>query len=588
VLLKYLILEKNKMKIKKLTNKGSGIVIFIVIILLLFAVNFIVQIKPEYDKEGKIPLNPYLGDDFLFNKDNKCIQNIFSLYLKEKLMRKRPATIAVIQKTTDKIDISQITPGSDIMLLPYKSLEYTETNINILKHKAKDNNQIMIAPMYKQEPAENIAVVISPKGKLIGEYTQTHNTNPKQQMQLGNNYPVFDTEIGKIAVMLGDDVLFPEVANIYSIKKAELIFVANNMPDNDFKLNLLLRARAADNFVFIASSTRSTTKEIIDKDIEIKNTVILSPFARDISTESNNVFTAPININDIYHECIDNSRKEYHEKRDPLAYRSLCSEKPEIIDNSTSLRLAIIQPEKQATVPTILNFVDIAGKQGSDLVVLPEYSVFYNDYVFNKLRNISKYYKMYIIGPVIRQKRGIKTSSALFFTRKGKIMDRYDKIHIPWSESQPFHKPGSLYSDIVPGDKVFIYDSDFGRIGIIMCNDIYYQELSRVLGIYGVDILAFPTSTSTSTYMPNIRQRARAIDNNYYFASSEYNAKQGQHFPITSKDSKGSNILDTDGEIIDSINLAQTGLLIKDINLTKRSKDIMQYRRPETYSVLCE
>lgn len=102
----------------------------------------------------------------------------------------------------------------------------------------------------------NTGVLIGPDGKIIGKYRKT--TLPRTEIEAGitpgTEYPVFDTKLGKIGIMICYDGFFPEPARQLSIRGAEIIAfpVAGCNP-------LLAAARACENHVFLASSTYTGT-----------------------------------------------------------------------------------------------------------------------------------------------------------------------------------------------------------------------------------------------------------------------------------------------------------------------------------------
>ena len=98
----------------------------------------------------------------------------------------------------------------------------------------------------------NTAVLLGPDGALIGKYRKV--TLPRTEIEAGvtpgTEYPVFDTRIGRIGMMVCYDGFFPEPARQLSIRGAEIIAfpVAGCNP-------LLAAARACENHVFLVSST---------------------------------------------------------------------------------------------------------------------------------------------------------------------------------------------------------------------------------------------------------------------------------------------------------------------------------------------
>jgi len=100
----------------------------------------------------------------------------------------------------------------------------------------------------------NVAVLIGPDGALVGKYRKVAlpRTEIEAGISPGSDYPVFDTPLGKIGLMICYDGFFPEPARQLSQRGAEIIAfpVAGCNP-------LLAAARACENHVFIASSTYS-------------------------------------------------------------------------------------------------------------------------------------------------------------------------------------------------------------------------------------------------------------------------------------------------------------------------------------------
>ena len=98
----------------------------------------------------------------------------------------------------------------------------------------------------------NVAVLLGPDGRLIGKYRKV--TLPRTEIEAGvtpgKEYPVFETQFGKVGMMVCYDGFFPEVARQLSNRGAEIIAfpVAGCNP-------LLAAARACENHVFLVSST---------------------------------------------------------------------------------------------------------------------------------------------------------------------------------------------------------------------------------------------------------------------------------------------------------------------------------------------
>ncbi|QES89623.1 carbon-nitrogen hydrolase family protein [Rhizosphaericola mali] len=95
--------------------------------------------------------------------------------------------------------------------------------------------------------------------------------------------------------------------------------------------------------------------------------------------------------------------------------------------------------------------------------------------------------------------------------RNGKI-DEYRKIHITPYESK--------FYAIVGGNQLKAFDTDCGKIGILVCYDVEFPELSRILAEQGMKILFVPYLTDTQNAYTRVRNcaAARAIENECYVA----------------------------------------------------------------------
>lgn len=98
----------------------------------------------------------------------------------------------------------------------------------------------------------NTAVLLGPDGQLIGKYRKVclPHSEVEKGIAPGHEYPVFDTSIGKIGMMICYDGFFPEVARELSNRGAEVIAWPVWGCDP-----LLARARACENHVYLVSST---------------------------------------------------------------------------------------------------------------------------------------------------------------------------------------------------------------------------------------------------------------------------------------------------------------------------------------------
>lgn len=95
--------------------------------------------------------------------------------------------------------------------------------------------------------------------------------------------------------------------------------------------------------------------------------------------------------------------------------------------------------------------------------------------------------------------------------RNGSV-DKYEKIHITPDETK--------FWGISGGNMLKVFDTDAGRIGILICYDVEFPELSRLLADDGMQILFVPFLTDTQNAYMRVRlcAQARAIENECFVA----------------------------------------------------------------------
>ena len=99
-----------------------------------------------------------------------------------------------------------------------------------------------------------------------------------------------------------------------------------------------------------------------------------------------------------------------------------------------------------------------------------------------------------------------------YLCRRDGTWEDYSKIHITPSENDSWGFKG--------GDKIQVFDTDAGRIGILICYDVEFPELARLYAEQDMDILFVPFLTDTQNGYNRVRlcAQARAIENECYVA----------------------------------------------------------------------
>ncbi len=136
----------------------------------------------------------------------------------------------------------------------------------------------------------------------------------------------------------------------------------------------------------------------------------------------------------------------------------------------------------------------------------------YTDDIVQQFSNFSISYNINIITGSMPEKRDGKLYNVGYLCRRDGTMEKYEKIHVTPDEAKVWGMQG--------GRQIKVFDTDCGKIGVLICYDSEFPELSRLLAEQGMDILFVPFLTDTQNGYSRVRNcaQARAIENECYVA----------------------------------------------------------------------
>ncbi len=123
---------------------------------------------------------------------------------------------------------------------------------------------------------------------------------------------------------------------------------------------------------------------------------------------------------------------------------------------------------------------------------------------------------VYVVWPSYRRagERGMVYNSAILIGSDGEIAGIYDKTHpAPWERQD-----GGGW--VLVGDRADVFKTSLGDIGMIICYDGDFPELSRLLAVKGAEIIIRVSALQRSYDIWYITNAARAYDNHVYLLAS--------------------------------------------------------------------
>ncbi len=196
--------------------------------------------------------------------------------------------------------------------------------------------------------------------------------------------------------------------------------------------------------------------------------------------------------------------------------------------NKRLVRLASVHfkprsPEKTAAANcrAYAPYVAEAANKNADLVVLGETITIYGngktyaecaesipgpstDY-FGRL---ARQHDLHIVVGLLEKAEHLIYNVAVLIAPDGSVIGKYRKTCLPRGEAD---------GGVTPGDSYPVFQTSFGKVGMMVCYDAFFPEVARQLAINGAEVIALPVWGCN----PNLAA-ARATENHVYLVSSTY------------------------------------------------------------------
>jgi predicted amidohydrolase len=165
--------------------------------------------------------------------------------------------------------------------------------------------------------------------------------------------------------------------------------------------------------------------------------------------------------------------------------------------------------------------IEDAAKQRADLVVLPETLTYYGlgkKYVdcaepvpgpsTEYFGTLAKQHNLYIVTGLLERDGHLVYNTAALIGPDGKLAGKYRKTALP---------RGEIEGGISPGNEYPVFDTRFGKLGMMICYDGFFPEVARQLTMRGAEVIAWPVWGCNP-----LLASARACENHVYLVSSTY------------------------------------------------------------------
>ena len=348
----------------------------------------------------------------------------------------------------------------------------------------------------------NSAVLIGPDG-LIGKHRKSHGyiAEPKWSAP-GQDHLVFDTEIGKIAILICMDIHFIETARLVALQDADIIIHISNWLGERTPAPYWI-SRAFENGCYLIESNRWG----LERTVQFSGgSCIINPDGSIASAidKGDGIAYAYIDIawsrkREVLNEKIFSDRRPEMYLNlptdpylwNPLDFFGLYGLDP-LPKGKESLVTAVQMNstnDVKKNLKKIFEYLDSAKSSGSELVVFPELAltghlnrnksaITSNSSEILELADYANKNNLYICcGFAEKDKKEFYNSSA--FVGPEGILGVYRKIHL--------NKDDKKWAN--EGNEWKYFDTKIGRVGLMIGYDAIFPESARCLGLYGCDVV---------------------------------------------------------------------------------------------------
>lgn len=197
----------------------------------------------------------------------------------------------------------------------------------------------------------------------------------------------------------------------------------------------------------------------------------------------------------------------------------------------------------------------------------------------SKLKEKAAQHHYYLSPNVYLERQGKRYDTSLWITPDGQLADTAQMVHI--AQAKQFYEQ-DYYTPSDTGFKVF--DTPFGKVGIVICYDRHLPESIRTCTLKGADLIIVPTANTKAEPMEMFEweMRVQAMQNQVFIAMcNRVGTEDKMQF------AGESIVIDPRGKVLakadDREQLLVCDIDLQEVKKVRSSLDYLSLRRPEQY-----
>jgi predicted amidohydrolase len=462
---------------------------------------------------------------------------------------------------------------------PVKAVQHWEAALKAFRDVATKRRVHVVAGIAEKDGARlyNSAYLIDREGGIAGRARKTFLWHfDSRWFSPGEEYRVFETDIGRIGMIVCADGRLPEIPRILALKGAQIIADATNWVTSgrdpatlaNPQVEYIVPVRAAENGVWLICANKVGREA--DSVVYCGRSIVVSPIGetlKEASSDKEEIVTASLNLDPGQQQKALRERQDHFSPDYSLLTRpnedtplARILEAP-LVPAKSAVYVAVVQMDRDTSLKDFIQsgtaLISRLAQQGVDLVVFPETPC-------SVMREFE---------PPIRD--AFRPLTAVF------------GIHVavashgrPHSVTSVFDPRGDTLTFTGSGDELL----DVGglKVGFLRGRQAMVTEAARVLFLKGADLIAWQADLATG--LERKVCMTRALENRTYVALANCSSRGS---------SRNSMIVSPDGRVLaetfpstKQAVMAQLSLAVSRLKQLVRGTDVFMNRMPALYDEL--
>ncbi|MBL8232477.1 MAG: carbon-nitrogen hydrolase family protein [Bryobacterales bacterium] len=206
---------------------------------------------------------------------------------------------------------------------------------------------------------------------------------------------------------------------------------------------------------------------------------------------------------------------------DDISFEEIAAPEPRQVRVATVNLRPQNSPSREANVISFVAAFEKAVQGNTDIILFPEGMTVvgtgrtYIDVAesvpgptTSRLGELARARNSYVVAGIYESEGDAVYNTAVLLDRQGKLAGKYRKVYLPREEYE---------SGLTPGNAFPTFDTDFGRIGLMICYDVFFADPAKTLAMKGAEMILLPIWGGDE-----VLAKARAIENRIFLITSGY------------------------------------------------------------------